>query len=115
MLDERQLALKPIVGESVGHNARVSAHNICSACWESLRQCKAFASNVTTQLTGRYLDCLQHPCFDRVTLRRGRRYSGPGIIAWILLLLRRHRHCLIARLLAESERRRECVLLSASG
>lgn len=24
MLDERQLALKPIVGESVGHNARVS-------------------------------------------------------------------------------------------
>lgn len=24
MLDERELALKPIVGESVGHNARVS-------------------------------------------------------------------------------------------
>jgi len=25
MLDERELALKPIVGESVGHNARVSS------------------------------------------------------------------------------------------
>lgn len=24
MIDERELALKPIVGESVGHNARVS-------------------------------------------------------------------------------------------
>lgn len=35
MLDERELALKPIVGESVGHNARVSAPLL--SCRTSLR------------------------------------------------------------------------------
>lgn len=112
MLDERQLALKPIVGESVGHNARVSLYpvHLPSSLPTILPR-----PSVTRPLMHKAADSLQHPRPNSIPLRRRRRNSRPGVPTWLLLLLHRHGHRVSPHILAQSQRRRERLLFPTTG
>jgi len=114
MLDERQLALKPIVGESVGHNARVSILlTLASMLFHSLPSQKCYI--ICHSLTRKVLDRLQHPKPNSIALRCRRRNTGPGIPTRLLLLLRRHGYRLPTHVLSQSEGRRQRLLLPTLG
>lgn len=114
MLDERQLALKPIVGESVGHNARVSILlTLAIMPFHSLPSQKRYI--ICQSLTHKISDRLQHPKPNSIALRCRRRNAGPGIPARVLLLLRGHGYRLPTHVLSQSEGRRQRLLFPALG
>lgn len=115
MLDERELIVRPIVPESVQHNARVS-ENICSAHPSLLTQhvfYPVYTPLLTTLLST--TDRLQHPRPDSFTLRRRRRHSGSGILVGLYLLLSRHGAGLGVDFRAQGRAEHISVLFPTSG
>ena len=85
MLDETELVIRPIVQESVQHNARVSAPFVISLHLSHLP-----GSNAAYLLLNANMhfatDGLEHARTHSVALRCRRRDLGFGILAWFHLL-----------------------------
>lgn len=107
-LDERELAIHPIVTESVQHNARVSPFTCVQD--PPYRDVYPYDFKADMRLA---TDRLEHSCPDCVAVRSRRWNSGFGIVAGLRVLLPRHSDCLLAHLLAQGRPKGGGVLFQA--
>jgi hypothetical protein len=105
MIDERELVIRPIVPESMQHNARVSQAYSSPQRHKSLSQ--------TPLLTHITLDSLKHSLSDRLAVRRRRWYPGTGIVSRLRILLHWHRSRFWAYLLAQGRQYSKGLFLPA--
>lgn len=113
MLDEKELATRPIVQESVQHNARVSSpfgnHRLSPQYLRVifLVPCQATANmHLAT-------DGLEYPRSHSLLVRGSRRYTWSGILAWLHLLLLGYGCCFRSHLRAQGGEQPQGLFLSA--